>query len=302
MKINFFNKLLLIAFSLFGNVVNGATIWHSDDGEYYKKSYVQEVFGLRIRMIYVEGGEFLMGCTSEQTDCNEDEMNVRRVYLDDYYISDIEIPQVLWNAVMGKSIRYYYQNQTWGVLRDRPIQAYVDDDRFTINSYDSYPMAYVSWNDAQEFCQKLSQITGKNYRLPTEAQWEYAARGGKYERKTKYSGSNYIDDVAYYGYKDEDRRAPVSFLVNNLKNTPKASNIINLYNMSGNVAEWCRDWYAEYDKADISNPQGPDHGTHRVCRGGSWLSTENECRVSARDKGWQTLRMCMIGFRIVCEP
>ena len=244
-----------------------------------------------------------MGCTGEQTDCNEDEMNVRRVYLDDYYISDIEIPQVLWTAVMGKSIRYYYQNQTWGILRDRPIAAYVDA-QVNLPVYCSYPMAYVSWNDAQEFCQKLSKITGKNYRLPTEAQWEYAARGGKYERMTKYSGSNYIDDVAYYGHEDGDRWAPVYLLTQN----SRASNIINLHNMSGNVEEWCRDWYAEYDYTDTINPQGPvapagpDPTGRKVTRGGNWQSPAKDCRVSARSCSIPFWRMCFYGFRIVCEP
>lgn len=303
MKSYFIKKLrLIIIWALLGNMgTMYAMIGAPDDDEYYEKSYVETIAGVKLRMIYVEGGEFSMGCTGD--DCNKDEMQVRNVYLDDYYISQIEIPQAFWTAVMGKSIQYYYQNRSGNPSWSRVIC--IDNEGVT-DSRVSYPMGFVSWYDAQEFCQKLSQMTGKNYRLPTEAQWEYAARGGKYSRNCKYSGSNYIDYVAYYGcdnaetsgkcYDSQGRRFPACEAYS------KNVNELSLYNMSGNMEEWCRDEYNEYDLTDIRNPQGKSSAGLKVCRGGDFESSAKECRVSARAKRIPNFRMRSIGFRIVCEP
>ena len=124
---------------------------------------------------------------------------------------------------------------------------------------DDYPVEQVNWREAVTFCEKLSQMTGKTYRLPTEAEWEYAARGGQHADSTKYAGINNIDAVAWY---------------NSIQTHPvgqKQPNGLGLYDMSGNVAEWCSDWYGKYGSSAVSNPHGPASGTHRICRGGHGL-------------------------------
>ena len=157
---------------------------------------------------------------------------------------------------------------------------------------DDYPVYYVNWSDAQEFCKKLSEATGKKYVLPTEAQWEYAARGGNKSQHYKYAGSNDIDEVAWYEGGDFAMAHPVG---------QKKANELGIYDMSGNVAELCSDWYGKYDEKDTENPQGPaeGYGSSRVMRGGGYESGANSCRVSYRSEdGWAR----WIGFRVVYLP
>lgn len=246
---------------------------------YQGGDFTETIKGMSFDMVYVEGGTFQMGATSEQgRDYYSDEIPVHSVTLSDYYIGKFEVTQGLWEKVMGTTIHEQRikagYSSTYGVGSD-------------------YPMYYVNWEEAQEFCKKLSQLTGKTYVLPTEAQWEYAARGGVKSRGYKYSGSNTIGNVAWYIYNSSSSTHPVA---------TKQPNELGLYDMSGNVWEWCSDWYGYYSSESQSNPTGPSTGSHRVLRGGSWRSHAGGCRVSNRPYDLPSSRYNCPGFRVVLLP
>ena len=224
------------------------------------------VNGVTFTMIRVEGGTFTMGCTSEQgSDCDSDESPSHQVTLTDYYIGQTEVTVGLWRAVMGSDPSYFKKG-------------------------DNYPIENVSWDDCQTFLTKLNQLTGQKFSLPTEAQWEYAARGGKKSNGYKYSGSNTIGNVAWYTDNSGSSTHPVG---------QKSPNELGLYDMSGNVCEWCQDWYGSYTSSSQSNPQGASSGYPRVYRGGSWNFIARGCRVSIRYGGSPTYRFNYLGFRLV---
>ena len=198
-----------------------------------------------IAMVYVSGGTFTMGATSEQGgDAWDDEKPAHSVTLSGYYIGKYEVTQKLWKAVMGSNLSNF--------------------------KGDNLPVENVSWNDVQEFLRKLNAMTGKNYRLPTEAEWEYAARGGKNSSGYKYSGSNSIGNVAWFDGNSGSRTHAVG---------TKSPNELGIYDMSGNVWEWCQDWYGSYSSSSQRNPHGSNSGSDRVDRGGSWGSDTRNCRV-----------------------
>ena len=229
--------------------------------EHKDETYVETAKGINLKMIYVEGGTFAMGSNSGESD----EKPIHNVTLDSYYIGETEITQAQWRAVMGSNPSYY--------------------------KGDNRPVEYVSWNDAQEFCKKLSELTGKRYVLPTEAQWEYAARGGNQSKGYTYSGSNNIDEVAKY-----DSNGGHS------KVKSKKPNELGIYDMSGNVWEWCSDWYGSYSSSSQTNPQGPISGSRRVLRGGSWNYFASYCRVANRYYYSPSYTYYYYGFRVVCLP
>lgn len=225
------------------------------------------VNGVSFTMIKVEGGTFLMGATSEQgSDADSDEEPVHRVTLSDYYIGETEVTQELWTAVMGSNPSYFKGTQ-------RPVE-------------------FVCWYDCQDFIRKLNQITGKNFRLPTEAEWEYAARGGNKSKGYKYSGSNTIGNVAWY-YDNS------SSTIHNVKT--KSPNELGIYDMSGNVYEWCQDWYGlgYYANSPKRNPKGPSSGSYRVLRGGSWYNNAQNGRVANRRINTPSGRHSSYGFRLI---
>ena len=190
-----------------------------------------------------------MGATSEQgSDADNDEKPVHSVALSDYYIGETEVTQELWQAVMGTNPSYH-------------------------SGYPQRPVEQVSWNDCQEFIKKLNQLTGKNFRLPTEAEWEYAARGGNKSKGYKYSGSNTIGNVAWSDDNSSDETHDVK---------TKQANELGIYDMSGNVYEWCQDWCGSYSSNSQINPTGPSSGSFRVYRGGGWYYSAGACRVSIR--------------------
>ena len=158
---------------------------------------------------------------------------------------------------------------------------------------DNNPVEQVSWNEAQEFCKKLSELTGKKYRLPTEAEWEYAARGGKKSKGYKYSGSNTIEDVAWYYSTSKNNTYSVG---------QKQPNELGIYDMSGNVWEWCSDRFGSYTSSPQTNPKGATSGSDRVFRGGSWSSSAEFCRVAFRITRFPDYRQFILGLRLVCEP
>ena len=217
-------------------------------------------------MVFVEGGTFTMGATAEQgSDAYGDESPTHSVTLSSYYIGKYEVTQAQWRAVMGSN-----------------------PSKFT---GDNLPVECVSWNDIQEFITKLNQQTGKTFRLPTEAEWEYAARGGNKSKGYKYSGSNTIDDVAWYDNNSSSTTHPVG---------EKAPNELGIYDMSGNVWERCQDWYRGYSSDSQTNPTGPTSGSARVLRGGSWGDSARKCRVSIRNYYSPDSRSSYIGFRLAC--
>ncbi|MDE7149996.1 MAG: formylglycine-generating enzyme family protein, partial [Bacteroidales bacterium] len=241
--------------------------------------YTEAAFGMELEMVAVNGGVFPMGATSEQgSDYESDEKPVHSVTLSDFYIGQYEVTQAQWESVMGTTI---------GQQRDK-----ADPSWSLYGVGDDYPMYYVNWEEAQEFCSKLSQKTGKKYRLPTEAEWEYAARGGQNADGTKYAGSDDIDEVAWFRDNSGDMTHPVG---------QKKPNGLGLYDMTGNVWEWCSDWYGSYGSSSAVNPQGPSSGSNRVARGGSWGSIAQFCRVSFRNSLTPGYRFSYLGFRVVCE-
>ena len=202
-------------------------------------------------MVWVEGGTFLMGATTEQGGyAYADEFPVHQVTLSGFYISKYEVTNELWWAVM---------------YRDDPMYMMYDDPH--------YPVEKVRWVECQKFIHELNGLTGKHFRLPTEAEWEYAARGGNQSQGYKYSGSNDIDEVAWY--KGNSGRTTHSV-------GTKTPNELGLYDMSGNVDEWCQDWYGDYQKDSQTSPTGPSLGSENVNRGGSYFSDARGCRLSIR--------------------
>ena len=218
-------------------------------------------------MVFVEGGTFWMGCTEEQgRDCRPTESPLHSVTLSSFYIGKYVITQKQWKNIMGTD----------------PSQKKGDNN----------PVDNISWEEAQEFINKLNKATGKQYRLPTEAEWEFVARGGVKSNGYKYSGSNSLNSVAWISSKNKVRTGPVG------KRQP---NELGIYDMSGNVWEWCNDWFDIYNSNAQTNPIGPTTGTKRVIRGGRWNSAAQDCRVSSRigyspnSRG----RNSYFGFRVV---
>ena len=244
------------------------------------QSFVEDAgCGLNMKMVYVEGGTFQMGATSEQESPDSDEKPVHSVTLDSYYIAECEVTQAQWQKIMGTTV--YQQRDKKG------------SDNSMRGVGDNHPMYYVSWSEAQAFCNELSRITGKTYVLPTEAQWEYAARGGKHKEGTQYSGSYSVDAVAWYDGTSGNTTHPVK---------QKRANKLGLYDMSGNVYEWCSDWYGSCSSSSQTNPTGPSSGSLRVLRGGSWDYAARYCRVSDRSNASPSSRNIRSGFRVVCLP
>lgn len=213
-------------------------------------------------MVFVSGGTFTMGATSEQgSNVYDNEKPAHHVTLSSYYIGKYEVTQAEWKAVMGSN----------------PSNFKGDD----------LPVEQVSWNDCQEFIRKLNALTGKNFRLPTEAEWEFAARGGNNSRGYKYSGSDNISSVAWYD--DSSKTHPVG---------QKSPNELGLYDMSGNVWEWCQDREGTYPSSAQTNPTGPISGSRRVCRGGGWYGNAWYCRVSFRGSSTLYNRDNFLGLRL----
>jgi len=229
---------------------------------------------VEIEMVFVKGGTFTMGGTSEHgSDSNNDrEKPTHLVTLSDYYICKYEVTQGLWMAVMGSLPSELTPSSPHGYG-------------------DEYPVYYVSWNDiVNEFLPKLNQQAGKKYRLPTEAEWEYAARGGASSRGYKYSGSNYIGSVAWYRGNSGSKTHPVG---------GKSPNELGIYDMNGNVWEWTGDWYGSYTSTAQTNPTGPASGSNRVLRGGNWIHDTEYCRIAYRDSGAPDDSGNGVGFRLV---
>ena len=241
---------------------------HSDNKNIsLKGSYIESVNGVTFKMIGVEGGTFMMGHVDDPPVYdNRDQGPVHYVSLDSYYIGEFEVTQKLWSVVMNSNPSVFV--------------------------FDNLPVHYVSWNDVQIFFQKLDSITGKTYRLPTEAEWEYACIGGNKSKHYLYSGSDSLDDVAIYGLPLEEGNPQVVGTFH--------PNELGLYDMSGNVWEWCQDWFNSnyYGASAVHNPQGPSSGRAKVFRGGSWTSDSDGCTYYYRNCDAPEEYGVNIGFRI----
>ena len=221
--------------------------------------------GISIDMVRVEAGTFTMGATAEMKYPWDDEKPAHQVTLaNDYYMGKYEVTQALWQAVMGNNPSNF--------------------------KGDNLPVEMVTWDECQEFISQLNRITGKTFRLPTEAEWEYAARGGNKSRDYQYSGSNHLSDVAWC----KDNGGSKTHAVGT-----KQPNELGIYDMSGNVLEWCQDWYGEYNSSSQVNPTGANIGLGRVGRGGSWSSLAGYCRSSCRFYFTLDSRGRDLGLRLV---
>ena len=224
------------------------------------------VNGVSFNMIYVEGGTFTMGATPEQSSSAlKDEKPAHQVTLSDYRIGETEVTIGLWYAVMGG--------------KNAPKEEHLNQ---------SYSGA--NWNDWQGFILKLNQLTGAIFRIPTEAEWEYAARGGRYSKGYKFSGSNELSDIT--------PGKIVSLKLTNYDVKLRKPNELGLYDMSGNVEEWVYDWYGPYDITEKTNPTGPATGTHRVQRGGAVGYFKTAYRVSFRNKAKPDTNRNPAGLRL----
>ena len=243
-------------------------------GWIYFNDLTVSVNDVTFKMILVEAGTFTMGATEEETGAWYGEKPAHQVTLTkDFYIGETEVTQALWYAVMGqKPTSDGYQWTSTDGLGD------------------NYPAYSISWYDCQEFISKLNQLIGLTFRLPTEAEWEYAARGGNIATtQTLYSGSNTIEDVAWYG----DNSFSSTHVV-----AGKAANALGLYDMSGNVSEWCYDWFGSYSSEAQTDPTGPSSGDSRVLRGGFWYGGAADCRVAYRNGGVVAGRIICFGLRL----
>ena len=238
------------------------------DVNYTDTTIVFSVNGSVFTMVLVEGGTFEMGATMEQgqDDPYENEYPVHVVNLSSYYICQTEVTQELWSAVMGTNPSM--------ILGDVML-----------------PADCVKWDMCQAFISALNEILEHNFefRMPTEAEWEFAARGGNRSRGYKYSGSNNLDEVGWYESNADEMTHPVGM---------KKPNELGIYDMSGNLWEWCQDWLGHYQPEEQTNPVGPDEGSHRVMRGGSWTYDQNFCRVSKRNYISHVIGVSNCGLRL----
>ena len=241
-----------------------------------EKNYeVINVNGVSFKMMKVQGGTFTMGATPEQgtEEPWNDEWPTHEVTVSSFSIGQTEVTQELWQAVMGSNPSYFTGDPK------RPVET-------------------VSWDECQQFIATLNQLTGMNFRMPTEAEWEYAARGGNRSEGYKYAGSNDINETAWWDDNAGDGVGESSPDYGTHPVALKKANELGLYDMSGNVWEWCQDWYGTYSQEVQINPTGPETGTEHLYRGGSWLNYARNCRVSCRFH-WVTNGVNYVGLRLV---
>lgn len=237
------------------------------DINYKAETISIKVGDISFYMVWVEGGNFTMGATKEQPGYGSaNEKPAHKVFLDDYYIGACEVTQELWVTVMGNNPSEFKNNNN--------------------------PVENVSYDDCQLFIKRLNKISGHKFRLPTEAEWEYAAKGGNKSNEFIYSGGNYIESVAWYDVNSNAMTNPVG---------SKQSNEIGIFDMSGNVWEWCYDKYGPYALGNQKNPKGSTKGTEYVMRGGSWNHGNNSCRVSVRLSHKANYKSNNIGLRLALD-
>lgn len=263
--------MVLLSMMLCVNAQNSDTVLpegHRSDASISPKQLPPVIQELIENMVYVEGGTFTMGDNSVYDGHLLGRGNPEhQVTLSPYFICRYEVTQEVWDAVMGNNY-----SRIKGV---------------------KLPVSNVCWDECQEFILRLIVMTGINFRLPTEAEWEFAARGGNMSHQTKYSGSNHIDSVAWYAYNSAEKLHPVG---------QKLPNELGLYDMSGNVGEWCSDFYGPYDSSAQTNPQGASSSSEKVIRGGTIEEIAEICQVTQRFSKVPVLKKNSIGFRLAATP
>lgn len=222
-------------------------------------------------MEFIEGGTFTMGAQCKNSDTEnydesayEVESPIHNVTVKDFYIGKFEVTQAQWEKAMGGNP--------------------------STNKGDNFPVETVTWDEVQEFISVLNTTTGLKYRLPTEAEWEYAARGGKLSKGYKYSGYSVVGACAWYYSNSLGTLHEVGM---------KEPNELGLFDMSGNVREWCEDWFEYYSANDITDPHGPENGSGKVNRGGSWTTPAVNCRNTYRQTNYKYESAQDLGFRLV---
>jgi serine/threonine protein kinase len=259
-----------------GSAINGSS--KEDDTTIIEGDSPTEniINALGIEFIWVEGGSFIVG----SKDGAKNERPLHEAVVDSFYLSKYPITQSQWKAIMNSN-----------------------PSRFKTNGADC-PVENVSWYDCEKFIEKLNNQGQYAYRLPSESEWEYAARGGLKSKGYVYSGSNAINDVAWYADNSHREREPGILGFFSLKTGTqivgkKQSNELGIFDMTGNVWEWCSDWYGGYSTLACTNPRGASSGQYRVIRGGSWNSLPRHCRVSVRFRNVPGARNSGLGFRLV---
>ena len=278
------NTSVQLTFDIKGSDKIDLELWVNESEKVKTNPFVTPftVKGVTFKMILVNHGTFIMGSTLEKAKTLAHKVTISK----DYYMGETPVTQALWQAVMG----------------DNPSEFKGDNN----------PVEKVSWDDCQEFIKKLNELTGQKFRLPTEAEWEFAARGGNKSNHTLYAGSSNIEEVAWYesnSWCERNSRRKVHpldsiFITNSIRGThpvaQKTPNELGLYDMSGNVSEWCNDWYYAYYYADspLTDPQGPTSGNGRVLRGGGYLSSPTCCLLSFRNPCAPFCRSMDYGLRL----
>ena len=260
--------LILLLFSVFhcANAQDSLAIEINLSEVYEFISFTDTSGGINLDMVAVKGGAFQMGSSNS----DEDERPIHRITVSDFYIGKFEVTQAQWQAIMGNNLSC----KNRGSCPDCPIEC-------------------ISWIDVQEYIIKLNKKTGKTYRLPTEAEWEYAAGGGNADRN-KWAGFDNIESIdsfAWYYLNSNSTSHSIG---------QKQPNQLGLYDLSGNIYEWCSDWYSDsyYNNSPDTNPGGASFGSKRVIRGGSWGRSSSRCRVANRDFYSPANSYDLIGFRL----
>jgi formylglycine-generating enzyme required for sulfatase activity len=295
-----FYILLLPAFMLFFQSI------------YCQKNFTFTVNGVSFNMIFVEGGTFVMNSKAEHGNCFAEERPTYKVTLADFFMGEFQVTQQLWYAVMGTNLQQQwlanqYAETEWAYLVGSPITfeaiGFTPEDYAKVIRFhgegDNYPMYLINHTESELFCKILNQLladqlpSGYKFCLPTEAQWEYAACGGQMSKEYTFSGSNQIDEVAWYSGNSNDITHEVG---------KKIENELGIYDMSGNVWEWCRDKYSEtaHDSSLSFNPKRSEMGAQYVLRGGCWGYGPWGCRTAARNKDGN-VRTIYYGFRLALE-
>lgn len=244
--------------------------------------YTETIQDINIDMLMIKGGAFVMGCNSAKQDCKDNALPLHKVILNDFYISKYEITYAQYDLFCKHTGHEKPLDFDWG-RSNRPV-------------------VYVNWYDATAFCQWLSEISGQTYRLPTEAEWEYAAKGGVKSKGYIYAGSNDVDKVAWVFQDNYSKQDSLAYM----KTQPvgrKAPNELGLYDMSGNVWEWCNDSYSPdfYKGSPLHHPLNKKEDLKKVARGGGWESLEKYSLITNRDWDYAKVKDFDLGFRIVKE-
>lgn len=245
--------------------------------------------------VLVKGGTFTMGCTPEQGgDCEGDEKPAHSVKVSDFFIGRWEVTNAEFCAFLNEKGNQSGGGGTWLNAKNSYVKIERKGNVFSPKKgFEKHPVIAVSWHGANAYCAWMSEKTGLKFRLPTEAEWEYAARGGKQSNGRKYANSENLDDAGWYSANSGNGVNPVGM---------KKANELGIYDLSGNVWEWCSDWLGVYSDKKLDNPSGPPEGSNRVRRGGCWRDKAEDCRISNRSSSPPSTRLDYVGFRVVRTP